>query len=44
MRDYADWIYSTLQKEYYWRMEDEQVDESILANEYTFDEDGNRED
>lgn len=44
MRDFADWIYRQLESEYYWRMEDENVDESIIANEYTFDEEGNRED
>lgn len=44
MRDFADWMYKQLEKEYWWRMEDAQVDESIRANEYTFDEDGNRQD
>lgn len=44
MRDFADWIYQQLEKEYWWRMADAQVDEAIEANEYTFDEDGNRED
>lgn len=43
MRDFADWIYRQLEKEYEWRNADEQVDENILINEYTFDEDGNRE-
>lgn len=43
MRDFADWIYSQLEKEHDWLTADEQVDESISANEYTFDEDGNRE-
>lgn len=44
MRDFADWIYRQLETEYWWRMKDAQVDESIEANEYTFDEDGNRQD
>lgn len=44
MRDFADWIYDQLKKEYNWLTSDEQVEESIRANEYTFDEDGNRED
>lgn len=44
MRDFADWIYTCLEKEYEYKMSDEAVDESILANEYTFDEAGNRED
>jgi len=42
MRDFADWIYDQLRKNYEWRMSDEQVDENILCNEYEFDEDGRR--
>jgi hypothetical protein len=38
LQDYAQ----ILQKEYEYLMSDEQVDESIMANEYEFDEDGNR--
>jgi hypothetical protein len=41
MRDFADWIYRQLEKEHEWLNADAQVDESITANEYTFDEDGN---
>ena len=44
LRDFADWIYRRLEEEHDWLTSDEQVDESIIANEYTFDEDGNRED
>jgi hypothetical protein len=44
MRDFADWIYNQLEAEYWFRQSDAQVDESIRANEYTFDEDGKRED
>lgn len=44
MRDFADAIYAALEREYEWQTADEQVDESILANEYTFDENGNRKD
>lgn len=44
MRDFADWMYRQLEKEYEYRMSDENVDESIRINEYTFDEDGKRED
>ena len=33
---------SVLQNEYEWQLADEQVDESIRANEYEFTEDGNR--
>lgn len=41
LRDFADWIYQKLEKEYEWRNADEQVDESIICNDYEFDEDGN---
>lgn len=44
LRDFADWIYDQLEKEDEWLNSDEQVDENIRINEYTFDEDGNRED
>lgn len=44
LRDFADWIYRRLEEEHDWLTSDEQVDDSIIANEYTFDEDGNRED
>ena len=40
MRDFADWIYDQLKKEWEWVNADEQVDESIRANEYEFSEDG----
>jgi len=40
MRDFADWIYKQLEAEYDYRNEDEQVDETILANEYEFTEEG----
>ena len=43
LRDFADWIYRRLEDEHDWLTSDEQVDESIIANEYTFDEDGNYE-
>jgi len=43
-RDFANWIYRQLEAEYDYRQSAEQVDESIEANEYTFDEHGNRED
>lgn len=41
-RDCMDWIYSQLQKEFEYQNADEQVDESIRANEYEFTEDGRR--
>ena len=40
LRDFADWIYARLEEEYEYRTSDEQVEESIRANEYEFDEDG----
>jgi hypothetical protein len=40
MRDFADWIYDQLREDYEWRMEDEQVDDNIICNEYEFTEDG----
>lgn len=40
MRDFADWIYRNLEREYEYRMSDENVDESIRINEYEFDEEG----
>lgn len=43
LRDFANWIYRQLEKEYEWRMADEQVDDAITANEYTFDADGRQE-
>ena len=40
MRDFADWIYSNLEKEYEYQNSDTAVEETILANEYEFNEDG----
>lgn len=40
MRDFADWIYRNLEREYEYRMSDENVDESIRCNEYEFTEEG----
>lgn len=42
MRDFADWIYRQLEKECEWLQSDENVDDSIRANEYEFDSEGNR--
>jgi hypothetical protein len=44
MRDFADWIFKGLQEEWEYRMSDDNVDDSIEANEYTFTSDGSRED
>jgi len=40
LRDFMRWIYRQLEAEHDWLMADEQVDESIRANEYTFTVDG----
>jgi len=40
MRSFADWIYRSLEEEYHYQTSDEAVDETIIANEYEFDEDG----
>ena len=42
MRDFADWIYCQLEKEYEYQCSDNVVEESIIANEYEFDEYGDR--
>jgi len=41
-RDFMDWIYRQLEKEYEYQNSDEQVDESIRANEYLFTDQGSR--
>ena len=41
-RDAMRWIYRQLEREWEWQNADEQVDESIRANEYEFTEDGER--
>jgi hypothetical protein len=42
LRDFMRWIYRQLEKEYEYQNSDEVVDETIRANEYEFDEEGNR--
>lgn len=42
MRAFADWLYRQLEEEYDYQNADEQVDDSIIANEYEFEEDGTR--
>lgn len=42
MTDFAHWFYKTLESEYEYQNADEQVDESIRANEYEFTEEGER--
>ena len=42
LRDYMNWIYKRLEAEFEWLNSDEQVDETIKANEYEFTEDGHR--
>jgi hypothetical protein len=41
-RSLMRWLYSALEKEYEYQNADEQVDESIRINEYTFTADGRR--
>ena len=42
LRDFMDWIYKKLENEYEWLNSNEQIDESIISNEYEFDIKGNR--
>lgn len=42
LRDFASWIYRRLRDEFEYQSSDEQVDETIRANEYEFTEDGER--
>lgn len=44
LRDFMRWIYRRLEREFEYQLSDEVIIESIRANEYTFDEHGNRED
>ncbi len=40
MRDFARWIYKNLEREYDYLMSDEVVDETLISNDYEFDEFG----
>lgn len=42
MRDLARWLYGQLEREWNYLTSDATVDEAILANGYTFTEDGRR--
>ncbi|MEO5326413.1 antitoxin of toxin-antitoxin stability system [Mesorhizobium sp. CC13] len=42
LRDLARWVYRQLEREYDYLTSDEAVDETIIANEYTFTESGRR--
>jgi len=42
LRDLARWLYHQLEREYDYLTSDEAVDETIIANEYTFTEAGRR--
>ena len=42
LRDLARWLYRQLEREYDYLSSDEAVDETIIANEYTFTEAGRR--
>jgi hypothetical protein len=41
LHDFADWIYRQLEAQWDYLTSDEAVEDSILANEYEFDESGN---
>lgn len=40
LRDFMNWMYRQLEKEYEYLMSDEAIDETIEANEWEFDENG----
>ena len=40
LRDYMRWIYKRLEQEYEWLTADEQIDNMLRDNEYTFTEEG----
>ena len=42
LRDLARWLYRQLEREYEYQTSNEVTDEAILANEYTFTDDGRR--
>lgn len=42
LRDFGDWIYEQLENEYEYQCSDNVVEESIIANEYEFYDDGRR--
>lgn len=42
LRDLARWLYRRLEREYEYLTSDEAVDEAIVANDFTFTEDGRR--
>jgi hypothetical protein len=44
LRDFMRWIYKQLDINYDYMMSDESIDETIKINEYTFNENGKRED
>lgn len=41
LKDFADWMYKSFREEYEYQTGDEAVTDSIEANDYEFDEDGN---
>jgi hypothetical protein len=42
LRDLARWLYAQLEREYWYQLPDPVVDEAIVANDYSFTEDGAR--
>ena len=42
LRDLANWLYRQLEQEYDYLTSDEAVDETLIANGYTFTDEGRR--
>ena len=42
LRDLANWLYRQLEQEYDYLTSDEDVDETLIANGYSFTEEGRR--
>lgn len=42
LREFMRWIYKSLKQEYDYQSSDEVVDETLIINQYEFDEEGNR--
>jgi DNA polymerase III delta prime subunit len=43
LTDFMDWIYKRLQDSYFETLEDEYIEEAIIANDYEFTEDGEKQ-
>ena len=42
MTDFAHWMLTSFQADWEWTIGDENIDETLVSNEYEFDEDGDR--